>query len=115
MKNSIHIATAVGVWALLLGGCGNFSAKPDPSRFFTLSALPAPEDAAKKTSVTRRGFLWALARLLCLDISIAKKSSLGWRRTKSIWLKMIAGRNLWKKISLGSFHKMSQLCSAPIG
>jgi len=50
MKNSIHIATAVGVWALLLGGCGNFSAKPDPSRFFTLSGLPAPEDAAKKTS-----------------------------------------------------------------
>ena len=50
MKNSIHIATAVGVWALLFGGCGNFSAKPDPSRFFTLSALPAPEDAARKTS-----------------------------------------------------------------
>ena len=55
MKNSIHIATAVGVWALLLGGCGNFSAKPDPSRFFTLSALPAPEDAAKKTPADSSG------------------------------------------------------------
>ncbi|MGH7872044.1 MAG: PqiC family protein, partial [Candidatus Binatia bacterium] len=38
----------MAVWALLFAACGSFSAKPDPSRFFTLSALPAPEDAAKK-------------------------------------------------------------------
>ncbi len=50
MKSSLNIAAALAVWALLLGGCGGLSAKPDSSRFFTLSALPAPEDAAKKNS-----------------------------------------------------------------
>lgn len=41
MTNSIA-ATAL-VLALFLPGCGTFSAKPDPSRFFTLSALPQAE------------------------------------------------------------------------
>jgi uncharacterized protein len=41
MTNSI--AAAALVVALLLPGCGTFSPKPDPSRFFTLSALPQPE------------------------------------------------------------------------
>ena len=47
MKNSV--AAACVAFSLL--GCGTFSAKPDPSRFFTLSALPplAP-DAAKSPS-----------------------------------------------------------------
>ena len=47
MKN--FVAAACVAFSLL--GCGTFSAKPDPSRFFTLSALPplAP-DAAKSPS-----------------------------------------------------------------
>jgi uncharacterized protein len=46
MKNLPRAAACVIALSLL--GCGSFSAKPDPSRFFTLSALPplAP-DAAK--------------------------------------------------------------------
>ncbi|HEX2933105.1 MAG TPA: PqiC family protein [Candidatus Binatia bacterium] len=45
MKNLAGVAACV--MALSLIGCGSFSAKPDPSRFFTLSALPplAPEAA----------------------------------------------------------------------
>ncbi len=48
MKNSINIAAALAVWALLLAGCGSFSAKPDSSRFFTLSALSQAENISPK-------------------------------------------------------------------
>ena len=41
------------VLSVLLLGCGTFSAKPDPSRFFTLSALPQPEqDAANRPAAS---------------------------------------------------------------
>src|SRR5262245_40965576 len=45
MKNLISAVACVV--ALFILGCGSFSAKPDPSRFFTLSALPplVPEAA----------------------------------------------------------------------
>jgi uncharacterized protein len=35
-------------FALALAGCTNFSAQPDPSRFFTLSALSQGEEGAEK-------------------------------------------------------------------
>jgi len=48
MKSVINVAAALGVGSLLLAGCGSFSAKPDPSRFFTLSALSQAEDISTK-------------------------------------------------------------------
>jgi uncharacterized lipoprotein YmbA len=43
---------------LLLAGCGTFSPKPDPSKFFTLSSLPhAEETAFKDSSNSERIFL----------------------------------------------------------
>ena len=48
MKNVINIGVALGIGSLLLTGCGSFSAKPDPSRFFTLSALSQAEDISAK-------------------------------------------------------------------
>jgi uncharacterized protein len=48
MKSSIKTALALGVWALLVGGCASFSAKRDPSRFFTLSALSQEETISPK-------------------------------------------------------------------
>jgi uncharacterized protein len=39
VKRAIQTAAALGVWAIALSGCGGFSAMPDPTRFFTLSAL----------------------------------------------------------------------------
>ena len=48
MNSSVNIAAALGVGSLLLAGCGSFSARPDPSRFFTLSALSQAEDSSTK-------------------------------------------------------------------
>jgi uncharacterized lipoprotein YmbA len=48
MKSPIQTAAALGVWAMILGGCGGFSARPDPSRFFTLSALSQAESTSTK-------------------------------------------------------------------
>ena len=49
MTNSIAAVALVA--ELLLLGCGTLSAKPDPSRFFTLSALTQNEpNAAKQPS-----------------------------------------------------------------
>jgi len=49
------IAAAVLVVELLLLGCGNLSPKPDPSRFFTLSALPQSEPNAAKRPAASPG------------------------------------------------------------
>lgn len=46
MKKFVHSAALAGLVALLLQGCTTFSAKPDPSRFFTLSPLPQAEESA---------------------------------------------------------------------
>jgi uncharacterized lipoprotein YmbA len=46
MKTLVNVAAALGVGAWLLAGCGSLSAKPDPSRFFTLSALSQAEESA---------------------------------------------------------------------
>jgi uncharacterized protein len=51
MRNSI--AAAVLMVDLVMAGCGTLSPKPDPSRFFTLSALSQPElNAAKQPAVS---------------------------------------------------------------
>ena len=46
--NQLIDGAIIGVLLLLLVGCGTFSAKPDPSRFFTLSTLPQLEEPASK-------------------------------------------------------------------
>ena len=46
MKTSIHATAFAGVFAVLLAGCTTFSARPDASRFFTLSALSQPQESA---------------------------------------------------------------------
>lgn len=49
----MKLSSVVGLILLALSGCTSFSAQPDPSRFFTLSALPLesterrPADASK--------------------------------------------------------------------
>jgi uncharacterized lipoprotein YmbA len=40
-----------------LAGCGSFSPRPDPSRFFTLSSLPQVEESAAKNSGSQEGVL----------------------------------------------------------
>jgi len=50
MTGANQITSAVGVWLVLLAGCGSFSARPDPSRFFTLSALAQTENAPPKAA-----------------------------------------------------------------
>lgn len=45
-----HSAITVGLLGLLFAGCGTFSPRPDPSRFFTLSALRQVEEASLKNS-----------------------------------------------------------------
>ena len=40
---------------LSLAGCGSFSPRPDPSRFFTLSSLPQVEESAVKNSASQEG------------------------------------------------------------
>jgi uncharacterized protein len=50
MKRLIKAAMTVGLIGLSLAGCGGFSARPDPSRFFTLSSLPQVEQGVLKNS-----------------------------------------------------------------
>jgi uncharacterized protein len=50
MNRSVNAALQSAVIALLLAGCGTFSPRPDPSRFFTLSSLPQVEQATLKNS-----------------------------------------------------------------
>ena len=40
MNRSINSILRIAVVGLSLAGCGAFSPRPDPSRFFTLSSLP---------------------------------------------------------------------------
>ena len=50
MNCSVNSALRSAVLALSLAGCGTFSPRPDPSRFFTLSSLPQVEQATLKNS-----------------------------------------------------------------
>jgi uncharacterized protein len=50
MNRSINSALIAAVIALSLTGCGTFSPRPDPSRFFTLSSLPQVEQGSLKNS-----------------------------------------------------------------
>jgi uncharacterized lipoprotein YmbA len=50
MNRPANAVLQSAVIALLLGGCGTFSPRPDPSRFFTLSSLPQVEQATLKNS-----------------------------------------------------------------
>lgn len=50
MNRSLYAALQSAVIALSLAGCGTFSPRPDPSRFFTLSTLPEVEQATLKNS-----------------------------------------------------------------
>ena len=50
MNRSINSVLTSTLIALSLAGCGTFSPRPDPSRFFTLSSLPQVEQATLKNS-----------------------------------------------------------------
>ena len=52
MNRSINLVVTVAVAGLSLAGCGAFSPRPDPSRFFTLSSLPQVEQVSLKNSTT---------------------------------------------------------------
>jgi uncharacterized lipoprotein YmbA len=46
MSRLIQAAIVLGFVILFFGGCSSFSARSDPSRFFTLSAIPVGDGAA---------------------------------------------------------------------
>jgi uncharacterized protein len=46
MSRLIQAAIVLGFVILFFGGCSSFSARSDPSRFFTLSAIPVGDEAA---------------------------------------------------------------------
>src|SRR5437016_14333836 len=50
MNRSIKLIFGIAVVGLSLAGCGTFSPRPDPSRFFTLSSLPQVAQASPKNS-----------------------------------------------------------------
>jgi uncharacterized protein len=50
MNRAINAVLTGTLIALSLAGCGTFSPRPDPSRFFTLSSLPQVEQAMLKNS-----------------------------------------------------------------
>ena len=50
MNRSINSVLRIAVVGLSLVGCGTFSPRPDPSRFFTLSSLPQAAQASLKNS-----------------------------------------------------------------
>jgi len=47
MRRFITLPTAVAITSLALAGCGSFSPRPDPSRFFALTSLVEPEAVRK--------------------------------------------------------------------
>jgi uncharacterized protein len=53
MSRLIQAAIVLGFVILFFGGCSSFSARSDPSRFFTLSALP-PADETRTSDVSNR-------------------------------------------------------------
>ena len=50
MNPAINAVLTGALIALSVAGCGTFSPRPDPSRFFTLSSLPQVEQATLKNS-----------------------------------------------------------------
>jgi uncharacterized lipoprotein YmbA len=50
MNRLMSAAMTLGFIGSLLAGCGSFSPRPDPSRFFTLSSLPQVEESVMKNS-----------------------------------------------------------------
>src|SRR5206468_7895243 len=50
MSRSINLTCRIAIVGLSLAGCGTFSPRPDPSRFFTLSSLPQMAQASPKDS-----------------------------------------------------------------
>ncbi len=50
MSRSINLTCRIAIVGLSLAGCGTFSPRPDPSRFFTLSSLPQVAQASLKNS-----------------------------------------------------------------
>ncbi len=50
MNRSINSIFRIAVVGLSLAGCGTFSPRPDPSRFFTLSSLPQVAQGSLKNS-----------------------------------------------------------------
>ena len=51
MNRLINAAITLGFIGVFLAGCGTFSPKPDPSKFFTLSSLPLIEETGVKDSI----------------------------------------------------------------
>jgi uncharacterized lipoprotein YmbA len=49
------LGLAIVLMGLSFAGCGSFSPRPDPSRFFTLSSLPQVEESAVKNSASQEG------------------------------------------------------------
>ena len=47
MRRFITLPTAVAITSLALAGCGSFSPRPDPSRFFALTSLVETEAVRK--------------------------------------------------------------------
>lgn len=45
----LRFSLAYWIASLLLAGCGTLSARPDPSRLFTLSSLQSPKDVSNKS------------------------------------------------------------------
>jgi uncharacterized protein len=50
MTRAINVIFRITIVGLSLAGCGTFSPRPDPSRFFTLSSLPQVAQASLKNS-----------------------------------------------------------------
>ena len=49
----VSLILAIALMCLSLAGCGSFSPRSDPSRFFTLSSLPQAEESVVKNSGTQ--------------------------------------------------------------
>jgi len=55
MSRLIQAAVIFATLALLLPACGTFSARPDPSRFYTVTAIAQPETMPAKASSNSGG------------------------------------------------------------
>ena len=55
MNRLVNAAITLDLIGLLVSGCGSFSPRPDPSRFFTLTPLPQAEETATKRAADSVG------------------------------------------------------------
>ena len=105
MNRSINSIFRIAVVGLSLAGCGTFSPRPDPSRFFTLSSLPQVAQASLKNSTgLEKMFLedWPgqVFPAISIDEIVVEAHRIGWK-----FLKPTGGRNRYKKIFPGFIGK----------